>query len=153
MTNNLTNNHSKSKLMFFLTCCSPSFLWKGRSWLTSSQIEISVVNSNGCYSINTALWLYFLQSAPLHHRLWMQLGRWNTATGSSGSKEIFKTVTRPGMKSTEVSFIGRWSPTTISSPTRSWSADTWCDGSRSGNRPGSKSFQRVQNWKQWLHVD
>ena len=78
--------------------------------------------------------------------LWMQLGGWNTATGSSGSKAILNTVTGPGMKSTEVSLVGTLLPTTTSSPTRSWSADTWCDWSNLGNRFNSISFQGSLNW-------
>ena len=55
--------------------------------------------------------------------LWMQRGRWNAATGRTGSKTIFSTVTSPGRKSTKVSLVGTPSTKTLS-PTLRWAAGT-----------------------------
>ena len=72
--------------------------------------------------------------------LWMQLGGWNTATGLSGSKVIFRTVTGSRMKSTAVSLVGRQSPTKTSSPTFNCEADTWC-------QPGWKKVSYGMLWQ------
>ena len=57
--------------------------------------------------------------------LWMHAGGLKTATGMSGWKAIFNTVSGPGTNSMEVSFVGTCSPTMTSSPTFSSAAATW----------------------------